>query len=139
SLVEKGKYDEAMNLLIGIIRAPTATAELRANSMLLGGQIEEKKNALEPAIDYYIKIATFYEGVPTAASEGLWRGAQLLEQQAASLPDSTKEKNKPTKPGQMAKAVKAYKDLVEKYPTSDYAAKARERLESLQPAKSAKG
>lgn len=131
SLVEQGKLDEAMTLLVNIIRAATATAELRANAMLLGGEIQEKKNALEPAIDYYIKIATFYEGVPQAASEGLWRGGQLLEKQAAELTGQTK----PTKAQQMAKAVRAYKDLSEKYPGSEFSEKAKERLQSLQPAK----
>lgn len=129
--VANGKLDEAMTLLVGIIRAPTATAELRANAMLLGGRIQEKKNAIEAAIDYYIKIATFYEGVPQAASEGLWRGAQLLEKQAAGLSETTK----PKKSQQLSKAVKAYKDLAEKYPASQFAAKAKERLQTLASAK----
>jgi len=131
SLVQQNKLDEAMQLLVGVIRAPTATAELRANSMLLGGQIQEKKNALEPAIDYYIKIATFYEGVPTASSEGLWQGGQLLEKQAASLT----EQSKPTKTQQIQRAIKAYKDLADKYPNSEFAPKAKERLAQLAPGK----
>lgn len=127
SLMTQGKLDDAMTLLVGIIRAPTATAELRANSFLLAGKVQEQKGALEPAIDYYIKIATFYEGVPSAASEGLWRGAQLLEKQAASLSETTK----PKKSAQLSKATKAYKDLSEKYPASGFAVKAKERLQSL--------
>lgn len=131
SLVTQNKLDEAMTLLIGIIRAQTATAELRANSFLLAGKTQEQKGAIEPAIDYFIKIAAFYEGVPAAAAEGLWRGGQLLEKQAAGLSDTTK----PTKAQQMAKAAKAYKDLTEKYPASEFAAKAKERLGALGPAK----
>ncbi|MEA3187136.1 MAG: hypothetical protein QOD99_966 [Chthoniobacter sp.] len=134
-MVKEKKLDEAMVLLVQIIRAPAATAELRANSMLLGGQIQEQKNAVEAAIDYYLKIATFYESVAPASAEGLWRGGQLLEAQASILPISAAEKNKPTKPGQLAKAVKAYKDLADKYPNSEFAPKARERLAQLAPGK----
>src|SRR5581483_4682820 len=133
SQVEQGKLDDAMTLLVQIIRAPTATAELRANSMLLGGQIQEKKGNVEAAIDYYIKIAVFYEAVAPAAAEGLWRGGQLLERQAQTLPDTAPDKNKPTptKPGQLTKATKAYKDISDKYPNSEFASKARERYAAL--------
>jgi TolA-binding protein len=127
SLAQQKKLDDATTLLVAIIRAQTATAELRANSMLLGGDIQIEKGNLEAAIDYYIKIATFYEGVPTAASEGLWKGGQLLEKQAATLTET----GKPKKSEQMAKAIKAYKDLIEKYPSSPFAAQAKERLQQL--------
>lgn len=135
SLVQQKKLDEATALLVQIIRAQTATAELRANSMLLGGDIQNQKSELdnnknsnrEAAIDYYLKIASFYEGVPVAAAEGLWKGAQLLEKQAAGL----SETSKPTKSAQMAKAIKAYKDLVQKYPNSPFVAQAKERLQKL--------
>lgn len=79
---EKQEYDQAGPLLIPIIRSTTATAELRANAMLLSGKIQEAKGKYDSAIDQYIKIAEFYEGVPAAAAEGLWRGGQLLEKQA---------------------------------------------------------
>jgi len=127
SLAQQKKLDEATTLLVQIIRAQTATAELRANSMLLGGDIQNEKGNLEAAIDYYIKIATFYQGVPAAAAEGLWKGGQLLEKQAAGLTESSK----PTKSAQQAKAVKAYKDLVEKYPASPFASQAKDRLQQL--------
>ena len=80
-----------------------------------------------------MKIAVFYEGVAPAAAEGLWRGGQLLEKQAATLPDSNPDKTKPTKPTQLAKATKAYKDLADKYPASPFVAKAKERLSLLGP------
>ena len=98
SLKEQGKLDEAVTLLTGLIRAPTATAQVRAKAMLLGGAImaergescgpKQKDEFLGAAIDYFIKIAQFYGGVPTAASEGLWMGAQLLEQQANGSKDT---------------------------------------------------
>ena len=99
SLKEQGKLDEAVTLLTGLIRAPTATAQVRAKAMLLGGTImvekaktaadqSQKDEFLGAAIDYFIKIAQFYGGVPTAASEGLWMGAQLLEQQANGSKDT---------------------------------------------------
>jgi TolA-binding protein len=126
SLLAQKKYDEALKELVRIIRAPAATAELRANAMLLGGEIHERKGNLEPAIDYYIKIAAFYEGVPATAAEGLWHGGQLLEKQSAALSDPAK------KTAQRNKAIKAYKDLVEKYPASPFATKAKDRLELLE-------
>lgn len=127
SLAQQKKYDDATKLLVQIIRAQTATAELRANAMLLGGDIQFEQGNLEPAIDYYIKIATFYEGVPAAAAEGLWKGGQLLEKQAIHLTDTSK----PTKEAQMAKALKAYKDLVQKYPNSPFVSQAQKRLQQL--------
>lgn len=129
--------DEASKLLGGIIRAQTATVDLRANSMLLLADILDKKGEMEGAINNYIKIPTFYASATLAASEGLWKGGQLLEKQAATLPDvaDPKTPKAPTKPGQLKRAIKAYSDLVANYPTSPLAAKAQERLSTLQPAK----
>jgi len=130
---QQQKEDDAILLLGQIIRAQTATAELRANSMLLLGDIQLSKNDIAAAIDQYIKIPVFYESVPKAASEGLWRGAQLLEKQAATLPEAPVKKGDPTKPGQLAKAVRSYQDIVSKYPASEHAKDAKARLDSLQP------
>jgi TolA-binding protein len=136
SLKEQGKLDDAVNLLTGLIRAPTATAELRANGMLLGGSImaekakaatdqQQKDEYLGAAIDYFIKIAQFYSGVPTAAAEGLWMGAQLLEQQASGSSD-TKFKTQ-----QLGRAKASYQQLLKDYPNSEFASKAQERLTTL--------
>ena len=122
-------YTKAAALLIPIARAQTATTELRADAMLLGGKIQEEQGNLEAAIDYYIKIATFFQSVPDAAAEGLWRGGQLLEKQVGTLTDPTKKQQ------QLGKAIQAYKDLAEKYPDSQYTAQAKERLQALQPGK----
>ena len=103
-MVQDKKLDEAAALLVQIIRAQTATADLRANSMFLLGGIYEQKGDIASAIDQYIKIAVFYEGVPKTASEGLWKGGQLLEQQAPSMPDKAKKKGEATKTSQMAKS-----------------------------------
>ena len=43
----------------------------------------------------------------------------------------TAEKGKPTKPGQLAKAVKAYKDLVQKYPNAPPVVEANARPDVL--------
>jgi TolA-binding protein len=136
SLKGQGKLDEAVTLLTGLIRAPTATAEVRANAMLLGGTImaekaktatdqEQKDEFLGAAIDYFIKIAQFYSGVPAAAAQGLWMGAQLLEQQANGSKD-TKFKEQ-----QLGKAKASYQQLLREYPNSEFASKAQERLSAL--------
>jgi TolA-binding protein len=131
SLFEQQKYDDAIALLIPIMRAQSASAtvELRANAMLLGGEIQEAKKDLPAARDYYLKIAAFYEGVPDVAAEGLWKGGQVIEQIAASIPDAAK------KSAAIAKAAKAYKNLTDKYPASPFAEKAKARLAALPPVK----
>lgn len=136
SLREEKKWDEAIGLLGGVIRATNATAELRARSMLLFGYIMlDKANAaadpkqqeqfLGAAIDNFIKIAQFYGGVPKAAAEGLWMGSQLLERQAGMASDAK------FKTQQLNRARTFYKQLTEEFPNSEFAAKARERLAAL--------
>lgn len=127
SKFESKQYDEAQQLVIPIIRAPNATAELRAHSFLLQGRIQEEKGNAEGAIDSYIKISVFFAGVPDTAAEGLWRGGQLIEKQAAGIADEKK------RAAQMAKATKAYKDLDKTFGDSPFAPQARERLQALGP------
>jgi TolA-binding protein len=134
SLHKQGKEQEAIDLLVPVIRANNATAELRAAAMLLLGDIQNAKGDMASAIDDYIKVAVFYPGVPTAAAEGLWKGAQLLEKQSATLPETAAKKTDPSKPGQLQKAVKAYTDLTTKFPSSSYTEKAKARLAALHPA-----
>jgi tetratricopeptide (TPR) repeat protein len=136
SLRKQGKLDEAVALLGGVIRANNATAELRANSMLLFGYImgDKQKAASDPkekdqfqgaAIDNFIKIAQFYAGVPKAAAEGLWMGAQLLEQQAGASTDAK------FKTQQLNRAKTFYTQLTEEFPNSEFVPKAKERLAAL--------
>lgn len=127
SLREQGKTDEAVALLTQIIRAPNASSQLRADSMLLGGFIQKDKGQREAAIDYFIKISAFYDGVPEAASTGLWEGAQLLELQVNELQSSDAEKAKK----QRAQLVRALQELVQKFPDSKFAPQAREKLNAL--------
>ncbi|MEI8234195.1 MAG: tetratricopeptide repeat protein [Verrucomicrobiota bacterium] len=131
---QEKKDDTALPLLIQIIRARTASNELRANAMLLHAQIQEGKNELLPAIDQYLKIALFYDSIPAAAAEGLWRGGQLLEKQAAGLPQTSANPKDVTKPTQLHKALKAYKDLVAKYPSAPHVGEAKARIDALEPA-----
>ena len=136
SLRAESKPDEAQVLLTGIIRAPNATAELRADSfLLLGKMMEDKMKATadpkdaakfrDGAIDSFLKIAQFYGGVPEAASEGLWQGGQLLEAQVAESTDA-KFKTQQTK-----RARDAYQQLIKDYPASPLVEKAKERLSAL--------
>lgn len=131
-----GKLDDAISRLPGVIRAPNATAELRAKAMLLGGRVMKQKaaTATDPkakeeatgaAVDYFIKIDQFYSGVPSIAAEGLYEGAQMLEAQAAASSDATFKKR------QTDLAKRSYSDLVKKYPESPFAAKASQRLSAL--------
>ena len=97
--------------------------------MLLGGYIQKDKGERDAAIDYFIKISAFYDGVPVAASTGLWEGGQLLEQQVNELQTSDPAKAQKQK----EQMLRAYQELAEKFPDSKYSAQARERLSALSP------
>jgi DNA uptake lipoprotein len=136
AMVNEKKYDDALALLVNIIRSNRASAELRAKSMLLAGDImvqkmkaasdpKDQQGYLDAAINYYIKIAQFYGGVPRIAAEGLWKGAQLLEEQVKT---STDQKFKEQ---QLNKAREAYQQLIKDYPESEFVSKAKERLQAL--------
>lgn len=139
---QEKKYDVAQPLFTQIARANNAGLEVRAKAFLYIANIQEAKNDLPSAIDNYTKISGLYESVPGAASEGLWRGGQLLEKQAATLPETNptpkepvKGPQPPVKGTQLKKAAKAYRDLITKYPTSPHVAEAKARLDVLEPAK----
>ena len=127
ALRDQGKNNQAIMLLTQIIRAPNAPAELRADAMLLGGYIQKDEKEDGAAIDYFIKISAFYEGVPKAASTGLWEGGQLLEKQVAELQSSDPEKAKK----QRDQAIRAYRELTEKFPDSPFVPQAQARLSAL--------
>jgi len=127
SLRQQGKGEEAVALLTPIIRAPNASSQLRADAMLLSGYIQKDKNEREAAIDLFVKISAFYDGVPEAASTGLWEAGQLLEQQVNELQGNDPEKAKK----QRVQMLRAYQELAEKFPASKFAAQARERLAAL--------
>ena len=97
----KKQEDEALKRLLDVVKNSNATSALRAHSMLLLGNIHEEAGRFDVAIDNYIKIGTFYQGVADAAAEGLWRGAQLLERQARG------ELPMPTPPPKASPAPKA--------------------------------
>jgi TolA-binding protein len=79
---QEKKYDDALKRLVVITKASTATAELRAKSMLLLARCLEDSGRPNDAIDNYIRVEALYEGVPAVASEALWRGATLMEKQS---------------------------------------------------------
>ncbi|HEY5895039.1 MAG TPA: tetratricopeptide repeat protein [Chthoniobacterales bacterium] len=124
-LFNEKKYDEATALVDGIIRAQTATNDLRARAMILGGKIRLAMGDVGGAIDYFIKTDYFYGGVPSAAAEGLFLGAQAMEAQAPTL-QKPEEKQK-----MQTDAIKYYKQIGEKYPDSPFAPQAAERLRAL--------
>ena len=82
-LFQQKKYDEATAKLGPVARATAGPVEIRAKAMMTLGQISEAEGDIDTAINNYIKIATFFEGVPEFAADGLWRGAQLQEKKAS--------------------------------------------------------
>ena len=101
ALHDRHEDEAAILRLQEVIKAQKASAELRAKSMLLLGKIFEADHRFEAAINSYIKISTYYSGVPKIAAEGLWRGAQLQERQG------TGEIPMPTPPPKPAPGAKA--------------------------------
>ena len=129
SLVSNNKPDEAIPMLADVLKLPTTPIPARARAMFLMGKIQEGKGQ-EGAMDSYLKVAVFYP-VSAEAPEGLWKGGQLLEKQAANLSETPAKPGGPTKSGQLARARKAYQDLAAKYPTSEWAAQAKARVAAL--------
>lgn len=128
-LLLQGKPDEALPLLAEVAKNSRSPVPVRARGLFLNGEIQAGKGSIE-AIDSYLKLAAFY---PTAADapEGLWKGAQLLEKQAATLGDTPAKPGGPTKTSQLARARKAYNDLATKYADSKWTEQAKARLAAL--------
>lgn len=136
---EAKKFEEAIRRLPPIMRSQTATVELKADATMLYGDImlmrakaaTDPKDAKEKtlaAIDYYLQIAAFYPAATRQAAEGLWKGAQLLEEQLKTDSDPK------LKERQEKNLRRAYKDLVENYPNSPNIEAAKTRLAALGPA-----
>ncbi len=136
-LVAGGKADEALPLLSDLARSPKASAETHARGMLLFARVQAAKGQMATAIDTYLKLSAFYPSSPRS-SEGLWEGGQLLEKQAATLGETPTAANPATKSSQLARARKAYQDLVTKYPDAQWTAKAKARLAALPAVAAAK-
>ena len=81
--VDQGKLeDDFIPRLEKVFKVNYKTFELPARTLLLIARIQEMMGDIDSAIDNYIKIHTRYESVPDVSAEGLWRGSELLEQQA---------------------------------------------------------
>ncbi len=129
SAIAKGKPEDALPLLSEVARASTAPVLTRARGLFLNGEVQAAKGQ-DGAIDAYLKVAAFYPTSPDAA-EGLWKGGQLLEKQAATLTETPSKPGAPTKSAQLARARKAYEDLTTKYADSKWTAQAKARLAAL--------
>ena len=128
-LIAQGKPDDALPLLAEVAKNSRSPLPVRAHGLFLNGEIQAAKGNFE-AIDAYLKVSAFY---PTAADapEGLWKGAQLLEKQAETLGETPAKPGGPTRSGQLARARKAYNDLVTKYADSKWTSQARAHLAAL--------
>ena len=123
SLIADKKWDDAMKQLNDVARAPSAPLFAKARALFLNGVVQEARGEVG-ALDSYLKVAAFYATAPDAP-EGLWKGGQLLEKQAATLTDPN------TKATQIARARKAYDDLVKRYPNAAWVTQAKDRLAAL--------
>ena len=96
-LFQQKKYDEATAKLGPVARATAGPVEIRAKAMMTLGEISEAEGDIDTAINNYVKIAMYFEGVPEFAADGLWRGAQLQEKKASGelkqIPKETGKKD----------------------------------------------
>ncbi len=123
SLIADKKWDDAMKKLNDVTRASSASQTTKARALFLNGVVQEAKGEVG-ALDSYLKVAAWYATAPDAP-EGLWKGGQLLEKQAASLADPN------VKATQLARARRAYDELVKHYPNASWVTQARDRLAAL--------
>ena len=126
NLIAEKKWDAALKRLDDVARSPLASQADRARALFLNGAVQEAQGDVG-ALDSYLKVAAFYPTAP-GAPEGLWKGGQLLEKQAATLADPS------AKATQLARAARSYTDLVTRYPNSPRVPEAKARLAAL-PAK----
>jgi tetratricopeptide (TPR) repeat protein len=105
------KFEEAIDLLAKVAKNNAAPVHLRAQSMMLIAKSGEELKRFEEAINNYIKIGTLFESERELASEGLWRGGQLMEKQvtgeikkpAPPAATAAKPAGAASKPGQAGK------------------------------------
>jgi TolA-binding protein len=107
---KEGKYDDALQHLSKVLEQDEGETAARAQVEM--GNIYATKNDLEAANRAYLRVALLYDH-PELTPEALFKAAQCLEKM-----------NKPTD------ATKFYKELVEKYPNSSYAAQAKQKVSS---------
>lgn len=81
-LFEAKQYDGALKLLGPVAKATHASTNLRARAMMLVGRISQAQGNTDAAINNYVKIGSFFKAESALAAEGLWLGAQLMEQKA---------------------------------------------------------
>ena len=122
-LIAQKKWDDALKRLNEVASAQNAPQSAKARALFLNGVGQEGMGEVG-ALDAYLKVAAFFATAPDAP-EGLWKGGQLLEKQAATLPDPN------AKTTQIARARKAYDDLVKRYPASQFVTQAKDRLAAL--------
>ncbi len=123
SLIATKQWDDALKRLNDVTRAAAAPLTAKARALFLNGVVQEARGEVG-ALDSYLKLAAFYATAPDAP-EGLWKGGQLLEKQAAALLDPN------VKATQTARARRAYDDLVKRYPNAPWVAQAKDRLAAL--------
>lgn len=125
----RGENQAARDFYQAVIRdtQPRSTSEMKARAMLgFARTLEKEGNSLPDPVDKnkpnalnnYYKIDALFDSATGPASEALWRAGQICEKA-----NMTKD------------ARQAYVDLLKKYPQSDWAPKAKERVAALPAAK----
>ena len=81
--VDEGKLeDDFIARLQKVFKINHKVFDLPAKTLFLVARIKEMEKDYDSAVDNFVKIANSYESVPGVSADGLWRGANLLEQQA---------------------------------------------------------
>lgn len=73
------KFEEALKLASSVTRSNGGSPSIRARGMFLVGEICEATEQWSDAANNFLKIAPMFPTERELASEGLWKGAQILE------------------------------------------------------------
>jgi len=120
-LESQGKFAEAKKIYEEV--AAKLKGEARIRSLLGLGRCQAALGDCKSAVENFLKVALFYEKFGEFASEALWRAGECFEKLSTSNP-AEKDKN-------LQSAIKAYRDLILKYPNSKFAEEAKKRLNAL--------
>ena len=127
SLVQQKKLDDASKLLVGIVGSRTAPSEPARTRLFAYRRYPVREGQYRRRYRSYLKTAAYYGGVPDAAAEGLWKGAQMLEKQAAGADGAEHpEEVRPDREGGLL-----YKDIVSNIRTASIVPQAQDRLRAL--------
>ena len=118
ALLDLGKYDEAKKMFEQVAATKEWRGEVTAKSLMALGELEEKRNKTDAAVQYYQRVYVAYQRYPSVVIPAYLKAADAF-----------------VKLGKPGDAAKNLKDMLSKprLAASPLAVEARKKLESLPP------